>query len=124
MTSPTKILIVEDNAPTRALIKSYVEKADYITAQASDGEEALEIIKQEKPDLILLDLQMQPVGGLKFMRRIIGTEYEVPAILITGDPSVDILNQAQKLGIKSVIRKPIEEKKLLSHIERLLTKKA
>lgn len=122
MNNPPKILIAEDNEPTRNLLKAYAEKANYQVVTVQDGEEALEKLNSERPDLILLDLQMEPVGGLRFMRRMIGTEYEVPAILITGDPSIDILNQANKLGIAGVLRKPIDEKQLMVTIARVLAK--
>ncbi len=122
MTSAT-ILIVEDNEPTRKLLAAYVSKNGHAVIEAIDGEDALSKLKSKSIDLILLDLQMQPLGGFRFMKKIIGTEFEVPTILVTGDPSSDILHQASDLGIVGVIQKPVKETLLIKHIDRVLKQK-
>src|SRR5919202_1243924 len=68
-TRPT-ILVVEDNDDTRLVMKMVLESNDYRVAEATNGEEAIEVALRERPDLILMDLQMPVLDGLAATRRI------------------------------------------------------
>ncbi|MDB5478446.1 MAG: domain S-box protein [Alphaproteobacteria bacterium] len=85
MTKAPQILIVDDNKPFRFLLAAFLEKARYETAEAGDGQEALNMIASEKPAAILLDLQMQPMGGFSFLEEFNALDLTIPVIMITGD---------------------------------------
>ena len=63
-----KILVVDDKAELRTLLKSYLAQEGFDVVQAGDGQEALFVARREKPDLIILDLMMPEMGGYDFMR--------------------------------------------------------
>lgn len=115
------ILIVDDNAPFRHLIAAFLKKADYNTIEATNGLEALLLLKTEKIDAVLLDLQMLPVGGFAFMEEYNELGYTQPVIMITGDQSTDILARTSKMGIAGVLKKPVTEGRILQIVERILS---
>lgn len=112
------ILIVDDNAPFRHLLGAFLKKADCQVSEAVDGLTALEFLAQNKPDLVFLDLQMQPLGGFDFMTEYTGMGYTAPVVLVTGDESSDILTKASKLGFAGVLKKPITEDRILQIVRR------
>ena len=84
---------------------------------------ALEELKRKPVDLVLLDLQMEPMGGLNFMDEFQTTEFKtIPVILITADPSTDILLRASKMGFAGVMKKPVTREQLLKMVERQFTR--
>lgn len=113
-----RILIVDDNPPFRHLLRAFLTKASCNVVEAENGLQALEKIPVEHPDLILLDLQMQPLGGFEFMREFTASGNTTPVVLITGDESTDILNHATKLGFVGVLKKPVTEARVLQIVER------
>jgi CheY-like chemotaxis protein len=115
------ILVVDDNLPFRLLMRAFLQKADYNVYEAEHGEQALALIKTSAVDLILLDLQMLPIGGFDFMTQYIQDGHTTPVILITADPSGDILTRASKLGLAGVIKKPVTEERLIPLVQRLLS---
>src|SRR5258707_4261427 len=66
----SKILIAEDNAVNRELLRELLEMRGHTVAEACDGEEALRMIEQTQPDLLLLDIGMPPLDGFGVMRKI------------------------------------------------------
>lgn len=114
------VLIIEDNEPTREMLASHFRKAGYATMEAIDGEDALKKLKMARPDIIVLDLMMQPMGGFDFVREMLDHRYDFPVVVVTSDESSDVLYNANELGIKTVIRKPVAEDKLLKAVERAL----
>lgn len=115
------ILVVDDNGPFRHLVAAWLYQAGYQVVQATDGQDALVQLPQHKIDLILLDLQMEPLGGLNFREAVATTPYgTIPTLLITSDPSSDILMRASRMGFSGVMKKPIEQKRLLQMIAQLL----
>lgn len=63
-----KILVVDDKPELRTLLKSYLAQEGFDVATAADGREALFVARQEKPDLIILDLMMPEMGGYEFLQ--------------------------------------------------------
>lgn len=119
--SAAEILIVDDNLPYRMLISAFVRNCGYTVLQAQDGQQALDIIaKTPPPDVTLLDLQMQPMGGFEFMEEYIRRGFTNPVILITAQMETDILTRATKLGIAGVLQKPVDEKRIAEIIRRAL----
>jgi CheY-like chemotaxis protein len=119
---PLPILIVDDNAPFRHLMAAFLHKAGYATVEAQDGQQALEILERETVQGILLDLQMLPMGGFTFMEEYAELRHTAPVILITGDPSSDILTRASKMGFAGVLKKPVTEQRILQMLERVTSR--
>lgn len=127
-TSPTAplahIMVVDDNPPFRHLVTAWLKDAGYQITEAGDGEEALAKLEEQSVDLILLDLQMEPLGGFNFKESVRGTTLNnIPTILITADPSSDILMRSARMGFNGVMKKPIERTRLLQMIDQQLERR-
>lgn len=102
-----KILIVEDDY---FLLEIYAHKfsdAKFDILTASDGEQALEIIKKEKPDVVLLDLMLPKVDGIEVLRIIKKDKAcsHIPVVVLTNRGERNIIEKAAQLGAKAYITK-------------------
>lgn len=118
MSDTPALLIVDDNLPFRMLLRGFLVKGGYRVFEAENGEQAMQLLAQHSFDLVLLDLQMQPVGGFEFMPQFVQQGYKMPVLLVTADPSTDILERATKLGFAAVVKKPIIEERILHIVKR------
>ncbi|WP_028562398.1 response regulator transcription factor [Paenibacillus pinihumi] len=113
-----KILIVEDDVHISNIIKMNLNLVNYTTAAAYDGMAALELIRQEKFDLILLDVMIPQLDGFALMERI--KPYNIPVIFLTAKNSVYDKVNGLKLGADDYMVKPFEAIELLARIESVL----
>lgn len=122
MTAPRTILIVEDNDFVRMQIVTFLKGAGYDTLEATDGDQALETITKDV-SLAVVDVRMEPMGGFDFIAMIQSEGYKIPVVLVTGDQNHDLLERAGKLGVATVLMKPVQKDRLVSMVGRLLEKK-
>jgi CheY-like chemotaxis protein len=116
------ILVVEDNTFVRMQLVSILRDAGYAVIEASDGEQAKGLLN-DAVRLAIVDVLMEPVGGLGFIRHLKTEGYEhLPVILVTGDQKPDLLQQTQKLGVESVLFKPVQRDRLVTMVERILAR--
>ena len=117
----TIVLIVDDEARMRKLIRDYLIKENCKILEAADGEEALEIFEEnkEKINLVLLDVMMPKVDGWTVLRKI-RSESKVPVIMLTarGEEQDELFGF--ELGVDEYISKPFSPKILVARIEALL----
>ena len=117
----TTILIVDDEARMRKLIKDFLTKNDYKTLEAGDGEEAIEVFEENKNkiSLILLDVMMPKLDGWSVLRKI-RSESKVPVIMLTarGEEQDELFGF--ELGVDEYISKPFSPKILVARIEAIL----
>jgi CheY-like chemotaxis protein len=114
-----KILVVEDNDFVRLQIGTFLKSAQYDIIEATDGESAEDQI-QFNPDVIIADVMMEPVGGLTFIRSIRNKGIDIPVILVTADQNHDLLEQSNKLGIATVLIKPVKKERLIAMVQRCI----
>ena len=126
-----KILIVDDDPDVRLAIASVLNSRSYEVIEACDGREALKKVKEEKPDLMLLDLLMPEMDGFAVVKELrISQEKEYPDISVLVISSVREeashrryeLELGRKLDVDDYIEKPIEPFILLERVEKLLSK--
>lgn len=120
-----KILIVEDNEINMKLIKAILKTKGYILVEAKDGEEALQAVVREKPDLILMDIQIPKIDGLEATRRIRGME-EIGNTLIIALTAHAMEGDREKIldaGCDGYIAKPIDTRTFPLEVEAVLSKK-
>src|SRR2546422_521742 len=79
----TKLLVVDDEKNLRALYQSELSQEGYEVVVATDGNEAVRMLDQEKPDLIVLDIRMPGIDGLETMARLLSKDNRLPVILNT-----------------------------------------
>lgn len=117
-----RILIVEDKATSRELLRTVLEKQGYAITEAADGEEALRQARADVPDLILLDLQMPVRDGyavLTELRRE-GRFKTVPIVAVTASAMQGDREKALGVGFNGYLTKPLALSDLRSEIRRLL----
>jgi two-component system cell cycle response regulator DivK len=108
--APT-ILVVEDSADTRAIIRLELERWGYTVVEAADGREAIEMTESACPDLILMDLNMPEVDGLTATQAIREDDTrcaDVPILAITAYDTFGIEEAAREAGCDAYIRKPLD----------------
>lgn len=104
-----KILIVEDYADTRSFMKFLIESYGYHALEASDGQEAVESVRSQNPDLILMDLAMPIMDGLAATRVIRGFDgmKKLPIIAVTAHGQ-SYYRMALEAGCDDLINKPLD----------------
>ncbi|MBD3788282.1 MAG: diguanylate cyclase [Sphingomonadales bacterium] len=117
-----KILIVDDVATNRIVLKVKLSGARYDTVQAATGAEALRLIPSEAPDLILLDVQLPDMNGIEICRQIKADPLTrgVPVIMITAFPDTQTRLAALRAGADDFLVKPFDELVLLARLRSLL----
>jgi DNA-binding response OmpR family regulator len=113
------ILVVDDHANTRMLIKEYLTEQGYHVATAADGTQALAAAAAEKPDLILLDVMMPNLNGFEFIR-VYRKAHQIPIILLTAKIEERDKVQGLDLGADDYITKPFGMQELLARVRAVL----
>src|SRR4030042_2100707 len=117
------VLIVDDEVGTRESIKMIL-KHDYEVFLAKDAEEAFLQIKEHSPDVILLDIILPDIDGLKVLEKIKGSDPDVIVIMITETKTVKTAVEAMKLGAYDYVTKPFDIDELRLIINRSLSTQA
>jgi two-component system copper resistance phosphate regulon response regulator CusR len=102
-----RVLVVDDDAPIRALVTKIVERAGYIVDNARDGEEAIEKIDEQDYAVMVIDLMMPKVDGYGVIAHLRGRERRPAVIVITAGDSAAI-RQLDGAIVHSVVRKPFD----------------
>ncbi|MFQ5835199.1 MAG: PleD family two-component system response regulator [bacterium] len=118
-----KILIADDRSEVVELVKVTLEGEGYRTIDASDGREALEKIRKEKPDLILLDIVMPKMDGFEVLSKVKKDPKtkEIPIVMLTAQGQKVDQEKGRRLGARDYIIKPFSPSHLLNKIEEILT---
>jgi len=103
----SKLLIVDDETDIREFAKRFFTKRDIEVFTAGNGKEALEIVEKHNPDLILLDVNMDEMSGVEVLKTLRENKNEVKVIMVTGVEDEDVINEANSLGVKGYIHKPL-----------------
>ena len=113
-----KVVIADDSRLMRAMIKKVLSNlgAD-VVGEASDGEEAIELIRKLRPDLAILDINMPKKDGLSVAREIKGDGVNTKVALLTALNQPWVLEEAKKLGVTAFIPKPFKKEKLKEVID-------
>ncbi len=117
-----RILHVEDNAANRMIVRDLLEFQGYQVVEVLDGEQALAATERERPDLILMDIQLPSISGLEATRRIKAREHlrRIPIVAVTSFALSGDDTKASEAGCDAYIAKPYRPRDLLQIIQRLL----
>ncbi|HEV2765769.1 MAG TPA: response regulator [Pyrinomonadaceae bacterium] len=120
----TTVLVVDDYADTRRVVRWMLEQKGYRVLEAEDGRQAVDSARAERPDLILMDLTMPQVDGFEAARTIRASEglAEVPIIAVTAHDMAASREGARAAGCDLFISKPIDFTRLAVLIEKLLAR--
>lgn len=112
-----RIMVVEDESIVRLDVSLMLEDAGYsVVAQAGDGESAVEQAFAHKPDLIIMDIKMPKLNGLK-ASQIISNKMNIPILLLTAYSQKEFINKAKESNIYGYLVKPITEASLIPAVE-------
>ena len=111
-----RILVVDDEPSAVELLTEFLTAKNHTVISASNGEEALQKVKEERPHLIFLDVLMPKMSGLDVLKKIREIDKEVGVIMVTAVHEEEIGRQALKLGAFDFITKPID----LEYLEKSL----
>lgn len=110
------ILIVEDEKKLSRVLQLELESENYKTAIADDGEIALQLIKEQDWDLVLLDIMLPGLSGMEVLRQIRRTDISTPIVLLTARDAVYDKVSGLDLGANDYITKPFQIEELLARI--------
>lgn len=119
---PKRILVVDDKASSRELVRTVLASQGYEISEAADGREALERIEAEKPDLVLLDLHMPSLDGYGVVSQLRADPRfsKMPIIALTASAMSGDREKALAAGFTSYIAKPVSLSHLKSEVSHLI----
>jgi two-component system, cell cycle response regulator DivK len=121
----TKILIAEDNAVNRELLRELLEMRGYTVVEACDGEETLRMIEQTQPDLLLLDIGMPVLDGFAVVRKIRENprRASLPVVAVTAYAMQGDRERILNSNFDGYLSKPVNSRSLAEELDRLLIKR-
>jgi two-component system, OmpR family, alkaline phosphatase synthesis response regulator PhoP len=116
------ILVVDDNQQNLELIRAYLDDFDCETLAAGDGVEALEIVAEKKPDLVLLDVMMPKMSGFEVCRRLKSNPNTetIPIIMVTALNEFGDIERGIDSGADDFVSKPVNRLELLTRVRTML----
>ena len=114
------ILVVEDDKNLKKLIVTYLRKNNYNTFEASDGNEALDLIDKQYIDLVISDIMMPKMDGYELLSELRSAKYDLPIMLITAKSDISDKKKGFILGADDYMVKPIEMEEMILRVEALL----
>lgn len=114
------ILVVEDDKNLRKLITTYLQRNKYNTYEATNGEEALNVLDQSYIDLIVSDIMMPKMDGYELIKSLREAKYDVPILIITAKSEIEDKKEGFLLGADDYMVKPIDIEEMLLRIQVLL----
>ncbi|GAB5457504.1 MAG: response regulator [Henriciella sp.] len=120
------VLIVEDNTLNMRLFSDLLEASGYVTLQCVDGEKAVALALEHKPDLIIMDIQLPEVSGLDITRWLKDDErtQEIPVLAVTAFAMRTDEMLVREAGCEGYLSKPIQVRSFLSTVDSLVGGKA
>jgi two-component system cell cycle response regulator DivK len=122
MTAQALILLVEDNVHNRRIFQGVLAHAGFRVVEAEDGERALELAREARPDLILMDLSIPIVDGWECTRRLKAdaATRAVPIIALTAHAMRGDEDRAREAGCDGYLSKPISPRRVVDEVRRVL----
>lgn len=115
-----KVLVVEDDEELRTTVSEALARSAFEIRQAKDGVEALEMVKEDRPDLVLLDVNMPRMNGLECLSKIKEWDPSIIAIVMTAYSTIEDAVRAIKDGAYNYLAKPIKHQAIVEMVERAL----
>lgn len=114
-----EILVVDDEATIREVLRRYLEREGYKVREAADGEAALDTLKSDPPDLVVLDLMLPGIDGLSLASRLRG-DMAVPVVMLTAKGELQDRIEGLELGADDYIVKPFSPREVVLRVKAVL----
>ena len=118
------VLIVDDEGSIRESLSEIFKDEGYYVLTSSSGEEAIEILKEQSPDLIFLDIWLSGIDGIQTLEEIKGLKPDLPIIMISGHGNIELAVKATRIGAYDFLEKPLSLERVLLAAKRALEKQA
>jgi|TARA_B100002003_G_scaffold240477_1_gene261079 two-component system nitrogen regulation response regulator NtrX len=115
-----RVLVVDDEEAIRSTMKQAIDYAGHDCLLARSGQEGLDMVERESPDVVFLDIKMPGMDGLEVLKRIREIDESVEVVIISGHGTMETGREATKLGAFSCLTKPIETGDILLNIRNAL----
>ena len=115
-----KILIVDDAGPVVVLCVNVLQALGYAVKGANRGEAALELMRKEPFDLMVLDYKMPGMTGFEVFQQARVLHPDMAIVLVTGHGTPEIINEANRMGFSAILLKPFTSDELRSAVEKVL----
>ncbi|MBN8209421.1 response regulator [Bacillus sp. NTK071] len=115
-----KVLIVDDQYGIRVLLSEVFKKEGYQTLQAANGMTAIELVRQECPDLVLLDLKMPGMDGLEVFKALKKFDEKVQVIFMTAYGELKLVQEFMNLGAITHFAKPFDIEEVCRTVKRVI----
>ena len=117
-----RIMVVDDDANIRAILKYRFEREQYVVQLANNGLDALEQLRDRQPDLIVLDLMMPEMDGIEFLTELRDNPQTqgIPVIVLTALGSIPYSEKTRELGAVGLVTKPFSPRQLVEQAKRAL----
>src|SRR5215470_8994946 len=121
---PKKILLADDSLTIQKVVELTFSDSDYDLVCVSNGQRALEKLREERPDLILADVVMPEKNGYEVCEAIKGNPVtaKIPVVLLSGTFEPFDRERAERIGADAIVSKPFDSQQLLAQVEALLAK--
>lgn len=121
-----RLLIVEDSATMRRVMRRFLESTGYVIFEAGDGEEALQLAARERPDVILLDVQIPLLDGFGVLASLQtdAALSEIPVVLVTARSQAEDVADGLHRGAHDYLRKPFQQPELIARVQAAMRTKA
>ncbi len=120
-----KVLIIEDDVDTSRLIGKLLSQSGYQVLAAIDAYQGINLIRKERPDLVILDLKMPAGGGIGVLKSIRSSMLFsfTPVVVVTASDDQELKKQVTELGVQGYVQKPFKNELLLQAIRNALDNK-
>ncbi|WP_141430951.1 response regulator [Bacillus sp. 03113] len=116
-----KILIVDDQFGIRILLNEVLQKEGYETFQAANGLQALQIVEEHSPDLMLLDMKIPGMDGIEILKRMKVKDKNLQVIIMTAYGELDMIQEAKNLGAITHFAKPFDIDEIRAAVRKYIT---
>jgi len=120
MAANAVVMVVDDDAQLRSLVGTVLARAGHEVVEAADGEEALRLLDEKLPDLILTDLAMPKMDGARLIEEVRRRDPMLPMIVLTGLGTVDVAVEMMRKGACDFLTKPFQIEQLAGSVQKAL----
>ena len=118
-----RILVVDDDVGVNRLIRAILQNQGWEVSSAQDGEEAIRMVHEVPPDLILLDMMMPKLSGLEVCRHVT-SHFRIPIIMVSAQFDLDTKAQCLSAGAQEFINKPFGTEELVNRVKAVLQRRS
>jgi DNA-binding response OmpR family regulator len=111
------IMVVDDEPMVRNLLSQFLTMRGYLVRPAKDGPDALSLLKQEHPELVILDVYMPGMNGVDVLRQLRANDYKGAVIALSASQDEELLQEMLELGSVDIMGKPVDLERLAMMVE-------